>query len=171
MLRVALLCCAVTASLTVASAQATVHVNPPRAESTKALQEQTAAAAIRNYVEAWGGFRSAFEQNRVDLLNRDFVGVAKEKLSETLGQQAKAGIRTSYQDRAHNIQVVFYSPDGLSLELTDEAEYDVQLIVKNQPERTQHVRAHYIAVMTPAETKWQVRVFQAVPDERFSHLN
>ncbi len=171
MLRSTLLCCAVTASLTIASAQATVHVNPPRAEGTKTLQEQTAAAAIRNYVQAWGGFRSAFEQNRADLLNRDFVGVAREKLSETIGQQAKAGIRTSYQDRAHDIQVVFYSPDGLSLELTDEVEYDVQLIVKNQPERTEHVRARYVAVMTPAETKWQVRVFQAVPEEQISHLN
>jgi hypothetical protein len=29
---------------------------------------------------------------------------------------------------------------------------------------TQHVRARYVAVLTPTEVRWKVRVFQAEPE-------
>ena len=61
------------------------------------------------------------------LLDADFVGAAKDKLAETIQQQAALGIRTRYQDRAHDIQIIFYSPDGLSIELKDKVDYDVQV--------------------------------------------
>jgi hypothetical protein len=38
------------------------------------------------------------------------------------------GIRTRYRDLSHDLQIVFYSPEGLSVELTDKVEYEVQLI-------------------------------------------
>ena len=144
-------------------AQADVHVNPPDANGTRALQETTAAAAVRNYLQAWEGFRSAFEKNQSGTLDRDFIGTAKDKLAQTIQQQTALGIRSIYQDRSHDIQIVFYSPEGLSLELTDDVEYDLQLIDHDGRNTTQHVKARYIAVMTPTETKWQVRVFQAIP--------
>ena len=92
------------------------------------------------------------------------MGVAKEKLADTIRQQAALGIRTHYQDRAHDLQIVFYSPEGLSIELTDTVEYDVQVIDHDKSQMTQRVHAHYIVVLTPAEVRWKVRVFQAVPD-------
>jgi hypothetical protein len=107
---------------------------------------------------------AALEQNRADLLDADFVGVAKEKLAGTIRQQAALGIRTRYQDRGHDLQIVFYSPDGLSIELKDTAEYDVQLIDHDKSQMKQRVRAHYIVVLTPAEVRWKVRVFQSVPN-------
>lgn len=143
-------------------AQVAVHVTPPDVNGTRTLQEQTATAAIRDYLEAWQSFKTALEQDRIDVLDRDFVGTEKEKLKGTIQQQDAAGIRTSYQDRVHDIQIVFYSPDGLSLELTDNAEYDVQVLDHNKSVGTQRVRARYIVVMTPAETRWRVRVFEAV---------
>jgi hypothetical protein len=165
MLRSALLLAAMTAVGTACGlAQATVHVESPDPNGTRTLREQTASAAIRNYLQAWEGFHSAFEQNRADLLDRDFIGTAKDKLTDTIEQQKTLGIRTSYQDKAHNIQIVFASQEGLSLELIDDVEYDVQLIDHDKPGAMQHVKTRYIAVMTPTETKWRVRVFQAIPE-------
>jgi hypothetical protein len=129
---------------------------------TRTLQEQTATAAIRDYLEAWQSFKTALEQNRIDVLDQDFVGTEKDKLIQTIQEQDAAGIRTTYQDRVHDIQIVFYSPDGLSLELTDNAEYDVKVFDHNKSVGTQRVRTRYIVVMTPAETRWRVRVFEAV---------
>jgi hypothetical protein len=52
----------------------------------------------------------------------------------------------------------------LSLELIDDVGYDVQLVDKNSTQATAHIRAKYVVVMTPAETRWKVRVFQAKPE-------
>lgn len=145
-------------------AQATIHVESPDQNGTKTLRDQTAAAAIRNYVQAWDSFHAAFENNRADLLDRDFAGTAKEKLIGTIEEQKTMGLRTIYQDHSHDIKIVFASPEGLSLELIDDVEYDVQLIDHDKPGSLQHVTTRYVAVMTPTETKWQVRVFQAIPE-------
>jgi hypothetical protein len=145
-------------------AQSAVHVEQADAAGTRTLKEQTASAAIRNYLEAWQTLKTALEQNRADVLDQDFVGSAKDKIAETVGQQRTQDIRTTYQDRSHDIQAVFYSPEGLSLELTDRVEYDVQLFDHDKPMATQHMKAKYIVVMTPAETRWRVRVFQAEHD-------
>jgi hypothetical protein len=164
MLKSGFLLCAIAATSLTGSAQATVHLNPPDVNGTRTLQDQTAAAAIRNYLQAWQGLGTALEKNRTDMLDRDFVGTAKDKLADTIRQQSAAGIRTEYQDEAHDIQIVFYSPEGLSLELTDNVQYDVQLIDHDNPVGTQKVRARYIVVMTPGETRWRVRVLQAVTE-------
>jgi len=105
--------------------------------------------------------RAAFEQNRADLLDPDFVGTARDKLTDTIQQQANLGIRTHYQDRAHDLQIVFYSPEGLSIELTDKVEYDVQVLDHERVKTIQHLSARYVIVLTPAEVRWRVRVFQA----------
>jgi hypothetical protein len=128
------------------------------------LEKQTETAVVRDYLQAWHSLSGALEQNRTDLLNADFVGTAKEKLSDTIQEQAKLGIQTRYTDKAHDVQLVFYSPEGLSIQLVDTVDYDVQLIDHEKPQITQHVRARYIAVLTPTEVQWKVRVFQAEPE-------
>jgi len=105
--------------------------------------------------------KAAFEQNRADLLDSSFVGTARDKVVETIRQQAALGICTRYQDRAHDIQIVFYSPEGLSLELTDKVEYDLEVLDHGKIKTTQRVSARYVIVLTPAEVGWRVRVFQA----------
>jgi hypothetical protein len=157
-------CIVAAMDVVVGSAQASVHVRRPDVNGPRPLQEQTATAAVHNYLEAWASFRSAFQYNNAELLDRDFVGTAEDKLSATIHQQNDLKIGTSYQDRSHDIQIVFYSPEGLSLELTDDVSYDVQVIDHDKPGGQQHMRAHYIVVMTPSETRWKVRVFQAVPE-------
>ena len=144
--------------------QPAVRVEPTDSLGPRVLEKQTKTAVIRDYLKAWGSLSRAFEQNRADILDADFVGVAKEKLEDTIQDQAKLGIQTLYQDGAHDIQLVFYSPEGLSIQLVDTVEYDVQILDHDKIQTTQHVRARYIAVLTPTEVRWKVRVFQAEPE-------
>jgi hypothetical protein len=61
-----------------------------------------------------------------------------------------------------NLQIVFCSPERLSIELTDKVEYDVKVLDHGNIKSVQHVNARYFIVLTPAEVRWSVRVFQAV---------
>jgi len=159
-----ILCALFSAASQLSGAQASIQVEPFALKGPRALQDQTRAAVIRDYLQSWKSFRAALDQNQPALLNADFVGAAKDTLTDTIHQQAALGLRTQYQDRAHDLQIVFYSPEGLSIELTDKVDYDVQIFDHDKVATTQHVSARYIVVLTPAEVRWRVRVFQAVPE-------
>jgi len=157
-------CSLFAAILALGSDQPAVRVAPTDSLGPRPLEKQTETAVIRDYLQAWRSLSGAFEQNRADLLDPDFIGTAKEKLADTIREQAKLGIHTRYRDSAHNIQVVFYSPEGLSIQLVDTVEYDVQILDGKTVQTTQHVRARYVAVLTPTEVRWKVRLFQAKPE-------
>jgi hypothetical protein len=146
-----------------AAPDANVRIEPPAdLQGPRILEEQTASAAIRNYLQSWQSLSAALEQNRADLLDMDFAGTARDKLGETVQEQANTGLSTQYRCRSHDIQIVFYSPEGLSIQLTDTVEYDMQVLDHGKSIATQHMRTRYIVVLTPAETRWKVRVFQAM---------
>lgn len=165
MTKLALVMCAVfglTCSLR--ADQPTVRLEPPNLQGPRVLNEQTKAAVVRDYLQAWQSLRGALEQNRVDLLNRDFVGTAKDKLADTIHDQVTMGISTRYLDQSHDLQIVFYSPEGLSIQLVDNVEYEVQVADHDKTRATQKMHARYVVVMTPAEVRWRVRVFQGGPE-------
>jgi hypothetical protein len=143
-----------------AGAQAAVHIEPAHLNSPRELAPQTEQGVIRDYLESWKTLHAAFVENNPGLLAKDFVGTAKDRLSDSIHQQVATGIHTSYQDLSHNIQIAFYSPEGLSIELTDTVDYDVQIFDKDKQISTQKVHARYVVVMTPAEVRWRVRVLQ-----------
>jgi len=147
-----------------AVAQVAVHIEPATLHTTRPLTDQSKAAVIRDYLHAWNGLQAALEQNRPELLDADFVGIAKDRLADTIHQQGQLGIRTHYQDRSHDLQLLFYSPDGLSIELTDTVEYDVQLIDHDKVISTQRESARYLVVLAPSEVRWRVRLFQSTHD-------
>ena len=159
-----LIACACSLALSALAAdQSATHVAPSNLHGPRPLEKQTETAAIRDYLQAWEAMRGALERNRLDLLDADFVGTARDKLAGAIQDQARLGMRTRYQDRAHDIKITFYSPDGLSIQLVDNVEYDVQVLDHDKVEGTEQVRAHYIAVLTPSEVRWRVRVLQADP--------
>ncbi len=141
--------------------QAAVRVEPSTSQGPRPLQQQTSTAAIRDYLQSWQSLGAALEQNRADLLDPAFVGTARDKLTNTIHEQATLGIHTRYRDRAHDLRIVFYSPEGLSIQLTDNVDYDQQVFDQNKILTTQHVHARYVVVLTPAEMRWRVRIFQA----------
>ena len=144
--------------------QPSVQVKPPDVHGPRPIADQTAEAAVRDYLESWQAMKSALDQNRASLLNRDFEGEAKDKLTAAISSQMKAGIHTKYEDRSHNIQIVFYSPEGLSIQLVDNVEYEQQVFQNGKLLATQPARARYVVVMTPSQVRWRVRVFQAQPE-------
>lgn len=144
-----------------AAAQPSVRIEPAKLEDQAPLQQATEDAVIHNYLQCWQSLHSAFDQNRADLLDADFVGDAREKLGSAIQQQAALGMRTRYVDRSHDVQIVFYSPEGLSVELVDDVQYDMELVDHDKPKSSEHLHARYIAVLTPSESRWRVRVLQA----------
>ena len=157
----ALVCVSIILASGMATAQPEVTVDTSQLKGPRALEDQTKAAAIRDYLESWQAVDEAFKQGQPSLLEEDFIGTAKDKLADAIDEQAKAGIETRYRDRAHHIQFLFYSPEGLSIELIDDAEYDVQVLDHGKAVSTVPTAARYIVVLTPAEVRWKVRVMQA----------
>lgn len=148
-------------SIPIFAEQPTVRIEPPNQQVARQLQEQTASAAIRDYLQSWRSLSSAFAQNRASLLNPDFVGTALGKLTDAIHEQAALGVHTLYLDDVHDIQINFYSPEGLSIQLIDTVSYNEQVFVHDRLISTQIVRTRNIVVLTPAEVRWRVRIMQA----------
>ncbi len=157
------LCVFLAAPFTLTAAP-TVHVEPTNLNGPRVLEEQTQKGVIRDYLEAWQSFSAAFSQNRADLLDPAFVGTASTKLIDTIHQQTSLGIVTHYQDLSHDLKIVAYSPEGLSVELVDTVEYDLQIVDHDKPLSTQRIKTRYTVVLTPAEVRWRVRIFQSQPE-------
>ena len=143
--------------------QPAVRVEPPSLQGPRQLQPQTAKAVVQDYLDSWAILGSAFSQNRPDLLNHAFIGEAEDKLVGTIKQQRSNDVHTVYRDKSHDVKILLYSPDGLSIELADAVQYDVQLFDHDKAIGTEQVRARYIVVLTPTEVRWRVRIFQAQP--------
>lgn len=160
-----LLGCSVMAAIFVlASDEPSVRVEPTTSVGPRVLEKQTETAVVRDYLEAWRSMSGALGQNRVDPLDADFIGTAKQKLVETVQEQSKLGIETRYRDTTHDLKLLFYSPEGMSLQLLDTVAYEVQIVDHGKVVSTQQTRARYIAVLTPTEVRWKVRVLQAEPE-------
>lgn len=143
--------------------QPAVQVDP-EAGGPRTLEAQTRGAVVRDYLQAWKSLSGALEENRSDLLDASFVGTAKDKLTDTVREQQALGMKTNYRDLSHDLKIVFYSPEGLSIQLLDTVQYEVQVIDHDRVQATQHLSTRYVAVLTPTEVRWKVRVFQAQPE-------
>jgi hypothetical protein len=141
------------------AAEPTVNIQSDRVQGRQ-LEDQTKARVIRDYLESWKAMESALELNQSDLLEMDFIGTAKNRLNSTIQEQAAAGIHSRYQDRSHDIQIVFYSPEGLSIQLVDTVNYAIQVFDRDKQIANQQVNARFIVVLTPGEVRWRVRVLQ-----------
>jgi hypothetical protein len=143
--------------------QPAVQVDPDSG-GPRNLEAQTRAAVVRDYLQAWKSLSGALQENRADLLDPSFVGIAKEKLTDAVREQQALGMKTHYRDLSHDLKIVFYSPEGLSIQLLDTVQYEIQVIDHDRVQATQHLSTRYVAVLTPTEVRWKVRVFQAQPD-------
>ena len=153
----------ITAVLAVGFDRSAVRVDSTRV-GPRPLEEQTQSSVVRDYLGAWKTLSSALEQNRASLLDSAFVGTAKDRFAETIRQQQETGLQTQYRNFSHNIDLAFYSPEGMSIQLVDMLEYDLEIVDNGHVQGTQHVRSRYIAVLTPTEVRWKVRILQAEPE-------
>jgi hypothetical protein len=137
------------------------------ADSTRGRQveELTKKAVARDYASAWRSLAEALGNNNAGLLENDFVGVAQQKLQERVAEQAKAGLRTRYIDHGHQLDVLFYSPEGSSIQVRDTARLEIQVLDGETLVHSEQVTLHYISLLTPTEVRWKVRLLQAVPEQ------
>ena len=142
------------------AAEPTVRVKPTQTQGSRTVEKQTEAAVIRDYLEAWKTLDTALNHDRADQLDAYFVGTALTKLSGVVADQTRAGIHTHYVERSHDLQIIFYSPEGLSIQLTDDAEYEEQVFEGSKLLASKIVRKRYLAVLTPSEVRWRVRILQ-----------
>jgi hypothetical protein len=164
MRRLVMVMSVLAAALPLIAEQPSVRVEPSNLQGPRILNDQTKSGVIRDYLDAWQSMNAAFQQNRPDLLDRDFVGTAKEKLTDTIHDQVTMGTSARYLDQTHDLQIAFYSPEGLSIQLVDNVEYEIQVLDHGKVQGTQKMRSRYVVVMTPAEVRWRVRVFQGGPE-------
>ena len=142
------------------SDEPSVRIEAPQLQGSRPLEKQTENSAIKDYLQSWKTMQQALDQNDAAKLDQDFIGTAHDKLVDTIASQARSGIHTRYQDRSHDLQIVFYSPEGLSIQMTDTVEYEEQVLNKDNVMASKVIHQRYVVVLTPSETRWQVRIFQ-----------
>jgi hypothetical protein len=161
--RAALVLACVLAAFSARSADApAIHVDASEV-GPRPLEDQTRSSVVRDYLRAWQDLSRALDENRADLLDASFVGTVKEKLSDTIQQQKEDGVSSRYRPSRHQIHLVFYSPEGMSVQLVDAIDYELEVVNQGKSLGNEHVRARYVAVLTPAEVRWKVRILEAAP--------
>ena len=125
------------------------------------VEDTTEKALERDYARAWSSMEAALAENRPELLDADFVGVALDALRDRVSQQQQNGLRTKYVDRGHKLQAVFYSPEGSAVQLSDTAQVEVQFLDGDKVLHSEQRTENYTVVMTAGENRWKVRVLQA----------
>ena len=126
------------------------------------VEEGTMASVQRDYGHAWHAMAAAMEENKAGLLGSDFVGLAKDQLSQVVADQSKSGLKRRYIDHGHQVRVVFYSHDGSAMELHDTVRLEIQLLDGDKVVHSDQGTFYFLAVMTPAENSWKVRLLESV---------
>jgi hypothetical protein len=126
------------------------------------VEDSTVQAIERDYGAAWKSLAQAVDENRPELLG-GFVGSAKEQAAQLIASQKKNGLHQRYVDHGHKAQVAFYSVDGSSILMHDTAQLEIQQLDGSNVVHSEQVTVHYLALLTPAENSWKVRVLESVP--------
>jgi hypothetical protein len=151
-----------TAGIHAAAPGPRVQLNVDRT-GPRGVEEQTRKAVLRDYGAAWAALGKALDQNRPDQLGDLWVGFARQQFLAAIAQQKSSGLRVRYLDNGHQLDAVFYSPEGSTLELHDTAQLQQELLDGDTVVQSQKGTAHFLVVMTPTADHWQVRILQSVP--------
>lgn len=149
-------------SLGAADSSAGVQLDT-RKTGPRAVESQTQQAILRDYGLAWTSIARALEFNTVDPLQGPFVGTARERLTDTVASQRRAGLSSRFGGQSHKLQAVFYAPEGDVIELHDTAEFQLQIMDGGKVVHEERAVRHYIVLMTPGADHWIIRQLQAVP--------
>ena len=129
----------------------------------RAIESLTERGILRDYRFAWTSMAQALQSNTFDPLEGAFAGDAKQWLRQTVAGQQQSGLTQRFADQNHQLEAVFYAPEGDVMELHDTAQYQLQILDGNKVVHDEHVVVHYVVLMTPGADRWIVRQLQAVP--------
>jgi hypothetical protein len=145
-----------------ADSSARVQLNIAKA-GPRAVESLTEHGILRDYRFAWNSMAQALEFNTLDPLEGPFAGEAKTWLRDTVASQQRSGLSQRYVNQSHQLEAVFYAPEGDVMELHDTADYQLQISDGGKIIHDEHVVLHFVVLMTPAADRWVIRQLQAVP--------
>jgi hypothetical protein len=129
----------------------------------RAVENLTERGIVRDYRFAWTSMAQALQSNTLDPLAGAFSGDAMQWLRQTVASQQESGLTRRYLYQSHQLDVVFYAPEGDVMELHDTARYRLQIRDGNTTIHDEPVVVHYVVLMTPGADRWVIRQLQAVP--------
>jgi len=144
-------------------APAAVKVETSSAQPRE-VEDSTAQAVRRDYAQAWAAMSHALDQNNGSMLDANFAGTAREKLGRALKAQAANGLHRRIVDHGHSVRVTFYSLDGSAMQVEDTAQQETEYFDGGTLLKSEQGTVRYLAVLTPAENSWKVRILETVPN-------
>ncbi len=145
-----------------AASQVTVQLDARKA-GPRSVENLTERAIVRDYRSAWSSMSHALEFNTLDPIEVPFAGDAKRVLRDTVMNQQRSGVSQRFTDQNHQLEAVFYAPEGDAIELHDTASYQQQVLDGSKSIQDQRMVMHYVILMTPSADRWVVRQMQVVP--------
>lgn len=121
------------------------------------VEEATERRIAADYRLAWANLAAAMDSGSPAPLEGLFVGSAKDWLTKSVNDQQKSQMSIRYLGQNHNLQAVFYSPEGDVIELHDTAEYQRQVLSSGKLLQNDRGVHHYVVLMTPAADRWVIR--------------
>src|SRR5437016_8666199 len=147
-----------------ADTKPSVQLNSDNAQPRQ-LEESTQKAIVRDYSAAWQAINAALANNSPAPLNDYFAGFALDKLTQSVKDQQHHGIKTRIIDHGYQVDAIFYSRDGSSIQLRDTASIETQVLDGEAVIHSDQAQIQYLAVMTGAEDRWKVRVLESVLEQ------
>lgn len=148
---------------TFADSKPGVRLNTDNARPRQ-VEDATHSAILRDYTLAWQAMNTALANNTTAPLNDNFVGFALEQLTQRVKDQQRQGLRTRIVDGGHKVDAILYSKDGSAIELRDTANIETQVLDGGTIIHSDKDQVQYLAVMTGAADRWQVRLLESVPN-------
>ena len=133
----------------------------------RAIEQLTGTTIARHYALAWRDLAGALESSRAEGLGEEFIGFAKNRLRQRIGDQQQTGVHVRIVDHGHHLKAVFYSSDGTAMQLFDEAQLEIQTFDGNQLLDTQKAPHEYMVLMTPGADRWYIRDLEEVSAKPF----
>ena len=139
-----------------------VQLNTKNA-TPRTVEELTEKALLRDYASSWRNLAEAYESASTAPLDPYFVDSARSGLGAAITGEAKTGVRSRYLEQQHDVQAVFYAPEGDAIELHDTMTCQIQIVDGGKVLHEEQAKLHYVVILTPAADRWVIRQLQAVP--------
>jgi len=128
------------------------------------LEDTTEKAIQRDYSASWKAIESGLGNNDANALDAGVVGYAHDQYAAAIASQTKAGVKVRYTDRGHQVEAVFYSPDGSAMQLRDTAKFTREVLDGDKVLSHDDITAHYVVIMAVTEDRWKLRSIEEVPN-------
>jgi hypothetical protein len=135
--------------------------------SPRPIEELTGTTIARHYALAWRDLALGLESDQADGLDEEFVGFARDRLTQRIDEQKQTGVHVRILDHGHHLRAVFYSMDGTAMQLADHVQLEIQTFDGNKLVDTEISPHDYIVLMTPGADRWYVRDLQEVSAKTF----